>query len=127
MKITIIIILSLISINISLSQTQEEISSYENLFQPKEKHKHHLSQNNNNEIKFIFSSLYFIYKKYVSSQDLSTCVFSPSCSTYSIQSIRNHGVIIGTMETFDRLTRCNPLSPENYEIDKSGRLIDEVD
>ncbi len=128
MKIMIIIILSLISFNVSFAQNLQEISSYENLFEPKEKHEHYFSKNNSNEIKFIFSSLYFGYKKFVSSQDISSCVFSPSCSTYSIQSIRKHGVILGTMETFDRLTRCNPLSPENYEIDKkSGIMIDKVD
>jgi len=124
----VILILSLISFNICFAQSHTEISSYENLFKPKEKHEHYFSQNNSNEIKLIFSSLYFFYKNFISSQDISSCSFTPSCSTYSIQSIRKHGVILGTMETFDRLTRCNSLSPKKYEKDnRTGLLIDEVD
>jgi len=120
--------LSLISFNVCFAQSHAEILSYQNLFEQKKIHKHEFPKNNRNEIKFIFSSLYFGYKKFVSSQDINSCVFSPSCSTYSIQSIRKHGVILGTMETFDRLTRCNPLSPEKYEINQqTGKLIDNVE
>ena len=129
MKTIIITILILTSINnICLSQSKEEVASFENMFKPAEKHQHWHFARTNNEIKFIFSSLYFTYKHFVSSQDLSTCVFSPSCSTYSIRAIRKHGFIIGIMESFDRLTRCNPLSPENYEINpNTNKFIDPVD
>ena len=116
------------SINVCYSQTKEEILSYTNFF----------SQNKNqgltwretlteptNEIEFVFSGLYLCYKNFVSSQDINSCVFTPSCSTYSIHSIKNDGLIIGLLKTFDRLTRCNPLSPENYQIDKkTGKFLD---
>ena len=128
MKTMIITILILASINnICLSQSKAEVLSFENLFEPDKKHQHRKLAKTNNEIKFIFSSLYFSYKHFISPQDLSTCVFSPSCSTYSIRAIRKHGFIIGIMESFDRLTRCNPLSPENYEINpRTNKFIDPV-
>ncbi len=112
------------------AQSHEEIIQFNNLFEVKQKHQHwsFAKSNNTNEIKFVFSNLYLTYKYFVSSQDLSTCVFSPSCSTYSIQCIKSHGLLIGTMESFDRLTRCNPLSPENYQIHNSShRFIDNIE
>jgi uncharacterized protein len=79
------------------------------------------------EVKFIFSSLFYLYKTLLSSQDLSVCTFHPSCSEYGIRAVKAKGVIIGGIQTFDRLTRCNGMSPDNYEKDFGKRkLIDPV-
>ena len=128
MKIIIITILTLISVNnVCYSQNKEEISSYNDLFKSESQNiswRKSLTKSTN-EVEFIFSGLYLGYKNFVSSQDINSCVFTPSCSTYSIRSIKKDGLIIGTLKTFDRLTRCNPLSPENYQIDKkTGRFLD---
>jgi putative membrane protein insertion efficiency factor len=66
-----------------------------------------------------------LYKNFISSQDASTCTFTPSCSEYAILAIKKQGVIPGMINFFDRFSRCNGLSPENYSIDlKKGVLID---
>ncbi len=75
------------------------------------------SRNNTNELQFITSALFLIYKDFISSQDALTCAFTPSCSVYAVQTIKNKG-FIGIFDACDRLMRCNPFSPELYKADK---------
>lgn len=95
----------------------------------KDIHQHHisLSSNNNNELEFVFSNLFLFYKSFISSQDFSSCMFSPSCSEYGIIAIKRIGFLEGVIATFDRLTRCHPLIlPGEYEYDEeTGLFIDE--
>ena len=70
-----------------------------------------------------FSSLFLVYKTFFSSQDLSVCTFTPSCSEFGILAVKQFGVVKGGIMTMDRLSRCNGLSPENYEIDKKTMLL----
>lgn len=49
-----------------------------------------------------------IYQKMISSQDVPSCKFSPSCSNFGVQSIQRYGVLRGILLTGDRLLRCNP-------------------
>jgi len=84
-----------------------------------------IAKGNTNELDAIFSGLFLFYKFAISSQDLNKCSFSPSCSEYGILAVKKYGVVVGMLATFDRLHRCNGLSPENYEIDvKQQKLID---
>lgn len=76
-----------------------------------------------NEAETIITSFFIFYKNYVSSQDSRSCTFEPSCSVYSIETIRKNGAIIGFLDTIDRLTRCNGLSPEYYHIDNETHLL----
>lgn len=80
-------------------------------------------QSCSNEIEIIVTSLFVGYKSFFSSQDGKKCTFSPSCSTYAIQTIKKNGIFEGFLDTFDRLTRCNGLAPENYEIDMDQKLL----
>ncbi len=85
-------------------------------------------QKTSSEIKYFLSSLFLFYKHYISSQDGQKCSFHPSCSEYSMLAIKKQGVFLGVLNGFDRLTRCNGLSPENYEINPdSGKLFDPVE
>lgn len=81
------------------------------------------AKNNRNEVQAAFSGLFLFYKNFISSQDLTVCTFTPSCSEYGILAVKSHGVIKGGLLTMDRLTRCNGLSPEKYEVDKSQMLL----
>lgn len=76
-----------------------------------------------NELKWMLKGFFIFYKKYISSQDGNSCSFTPSCSEYSIQAIQQKGVIVGGMATFDRLTRCNGLSPEKYKLHPEKKLL----
>jgi|688.fasta_scaffold29732_9 putative component of membrane protein insertase Oxa1/YidC/SpoIIIJ protein YidD len=95
---------------------------------PVKKHRHYaFAQNNENEIQLIFSGLFLFYKAFFSSQDATSCTFSPSCSEYGLQAVKKKGMLLGIPATFDRLSRCNGLNPDKYPIDrKTGLLIDPV-
>ncbi|MBK9510823.1 MAG: membrane protein insertion efficiency factor YidD [Cytophagaceae bacterium] len=84
---------------------------------------HNEAKNNKNKIEVVFSGLFLFYKTFFSSQDLTVCTFSPSCSEFGILAVKKFGVIKGGVMTMDRLTRCNGLSPSNYEIDKKTMLL----
>lgn len=79
--------------------------------------------NNNSSTHVFFSSLFKIYKSFFSSQDVISCAFTPSCSEYALGIIKKKGLIIGALSTFDRLTRCNSLSPEKYTIHSETHLL----
>jgi len=65
---------------------------------------------------------FFIYKSIISSQDNPSCVFTPSCSEYAVQSIQHSGLIIGWLKTFDRLSRCHGLvNHHHYPLDVEKR------
>ncbi len=98
------------------------------LNQEPERPQYPIARRESNEIKMGVQFLFLFYKNFLSSQDNRNCAFAPSCSTYCLQSIQHKGVFQGLMGSFDRLSRCNYLSPENYTIDReSGQLLDPVD
>lgn len=58
--------------------------------------------------------LFHFYKDWISSQNGNVCTFYPSCSNYAMECLHQKGVVIAILAGFDRLARCNGLSPENY-------------
>jgi putative component of membrane protein insertase Oxa1/YidC/SpoIIIJ protein YidD len=54
----------------------------------------------------LYVPLYF-YQQLLSEQLTSGCSFEPSCSAFSILSIKQLGILEGLLLTADRLTRCN--------------------
>ena len=76
----------------------------------------------------MLKNLFHFYKHFLSSQDGQRCRFSPSCSEFAFISIKKHGIAIGMIDFFDRFSRCNPLSPENYVFDQDNNIfIDPVE
>jgi putative membrane protein insertion efficiency factor len=85
-------------------------------------------QDADNELELTYTSLFIFYKKFISSQDGSTCSFHPSCSEYGVAALKRYGPVKGLTIFFDRYSRCNSLSPEYYQFDPiKRRLIDELD
>jgi uncharacterized protein len=81
----------------------------------------------NSEYEWAFGKLFIFYKKFVSSQDASSCSFTPSCSEYALLAIKKEGFLEGTINFWDRFSRCNGLSPGNYPVDNIHKvLIDPV-
>ena len=111
------------------AQSLTEVEVHQSLMkEDKPKEKFEVARENKNEIEMIFSGLFLGYKKFISSQDGNNCVFTPSCSEYALMSIKKHGLIIGSANTFDRLTRCHGLSPEKYQRSaETGLMIDELE
>jgi len=52
------------------------------------------------------------------------CNFTPSCSRYSVESIRKFGPVKGIVMTFDRVSRCHRWA-WGYDYERrSGKLYD---
>ena len=52
------------------------------------------------------------YQKYLSRH---TCLYYPTCSEYTLESINNNGVITGILLGAWRILRCNPFSKGGYD------------
>jgi len=55
------------------------------------------------------------YKKFISSGLNSYCIYTPTCSQYTIEAIEEYGAIKGCYMGFKRILRCNPLSKGGYD------------
>lgn len=44
------------------------------------------------------------------------CRFYPTCSSYSIEAIREHGPICGSWLAFKRIIRCHPANPGGVDF-----------
>ena len=44
-----------------------------------------------------------------------TCLYRPTCSQYTLESINNNGVILGILLGAFRILRCNPFSKGGYD------------
>ena len=81
-----------------------------------------------NEFEILVSTGFLIYKKVISSQDKPSCVFTPSCSEYAVESFQKKGMITGWLQAFDRLSRCHGfVNHSHYSFDKEkNRFYDPV-
>jgi putative component of membrane protein insertase Oxa1/YidC/SpoIIIJ protein YidD len=126
MKTAVLILLVIFSTE-SLAQNTEDLKKFNVLFAEKsQKHNWGVTlKDNRNELTFIFSAAFLIYKEVFSSQDIDACVFTPSCSVYAIESIKQKGAVVGFFNAIDRLTRCNPGPKKGMQIDlKTGKYLD---
>jgi putative component of membrane protein insertase Oxa1/YidC/SpoIIIJ protein YidD len=83
------------------------------------------------EYRLLFLAAIRVYQSTLSSQDMSVCNFTPSCSHFGQEAIRKAGLIRGLLLTSDRLQRCNGSgfrSKDYYNYDPvSGKLLDPVE
>ncbi len=49
------------------------------------------------------------------------CRYTPSCSEYFIQSVRQRGVLIGVLGGLRRICRCHPLAKGGYDPVPAGK------
>ncbi len=106
------------------SQVSDDAEQIDSLFYQKKEYKHyHIDTKDGNEVTLLLEVLFRTYKIVFSSQDASSCVFTPSCSEYAVESIKKKGFFVGFLAAFDRLQRCNPLSPDLYTVDKKTKLL----
>ena len=78
------------------------------------------SQNRNRT--FLKLSFRF-YKNFLSSQDINSCNFSPSCSEYAVIAIKEQGLLGGTINFIDRFTRCNGMNAGQYNVTEDKQLL----
>ena len=57
-----------------------------------------------------------IYQKYISPlKGVSTCKYTPTCSTYAIEAFEKYGFFKGLFLSCWRIIRCNPFSKGGYD------------
>lgn len=49
-----------------------------------------------------------LYRTYVSPTRMPTCRFTPTCSEYAVDALRQRGAVIGLVLTVVRLLKCGP-------------------
>lgn len=63
-----------------------------------------------NPVNLSLSALMYVYKKSVSPQISATCMYAPSCSSYSKELFAHYGILKAMFCTSDRLSRCNRIA-----------------
>lgn len=68
-----------------------------------------------------------LYQKMISSQDLPSCNFTPSCSQFGFTSIQQEGLFRGILLTADRLLRCNPFVVSGHYTLVKEKYLDPIE
>ena len=63
-------------------------------------------------LKMACMRLIVFYQRHLSK---GTCMFTPTCSEYTLRAINNHGVFLGILLGAWRIMRCNPLTKGGYD------------
>ena len=79
------------------------------------------------EMKLFLLGSIRLYQLFISTQDLSVCNFTPSCSHFAQEAIRRYGFIRGVLMTSDRLQRCNSMSIYYAWDERTGKYKDPVE
>jgi len=77
-------------------------------------------------IKLVFLEAIELFQKRISPIDGPRCGFSPTCSAFGHQAIRDYGPVRGVMMTADRLMRDTVLTElgPGYIVQPDGRIFD---
>ena len=59
---------------------------------------------------FLVSLPVHAYRKWISPLKPPSCRFTPTCSRYALDALREWGIVCGLALTFWRVLRCNPFS-----------------
>jgi len=81
-----------------------------------------------NPLHLALAGMMYFYQKQVSQQLSTSCMYNPSCSSYSKLLIKRFGIIKGIICSSDRLMRCNRMSgasANKNDIDKIDHKIHE--
>ncbi len=125
-KIILLCVLLCFEVGNVASQTTYDINSFRYTNKTTAA-KYHYSFSFSNEYQLLLGNIFVFYKKVFSANDLQSCSFYPSCSVYAVESVKDNGFIIGILDSFDRLSRCNGLNSHNYHTHyATGLLYDPV-
>ncbi|WZL83337.1 membrane protein insertion efficiency factor YidD [Vallitaleaceae bacterium 9-2] len=68
-----------------------------------------------NGLKSLAIGLVKFYRKYISPLKQPTCIYIPSCSSYSLEALERYGFIKGSYLSIRRILRCNPFAKGGYD------------
>jgi uncharacterized protein len=83
-----------------------------------------------NPVGLLYGGSLYIYQNIFSKHISADCLFTPGCSEFSKQAIKEEGLLKGIILTIDRVNRCNRIAAQDlkhYTIDpKTNRYPDPV-
>lgn len=57
-----------------------------------------------------------LYKRFISPlKPQPTCRFHPSCSSYALEAIEEHGAVYGSYLASKRILKCHPFHPGGFD------------
>ena len=57
-----------------------------------------------------------LYRKYLSPlKSRPTCIYTPTCSQYAIETLEKYGFLKGSFLAVKRLLRCHPFAKGGYD------------
>ncbi len=66
-------------------------------------------------MRFLAKKALAFYKKFISAALPPTCIYTPTCSSYTYQAITKYGVIVGSFLGLMRILRCNPFAKGGFD------------
>ncbi len=63
------------------------------------------------------------YQRLVSPFLGDCCRFYPSCSEYTIRSLRMNGILLGTLDGMRRIGRCHPFHPGGVDEPRRIQIV----
>jgi len=123
--VLLLLTLLVLAPSFSFGQKKSKMEQLKTLFKTEKTHNYNqYLKNSTNELEATAAILFLGYKSFLSSQDMNSCVFSPSCSVYAIQSLQHDNPVKAYLKIFDRLSRCHPFSkPGEYVQNKQTYLL----
>jgi putative component of membrane protein insertase Oxa1/YidC/SpoIIIJ protein YidD len=74
-----------------------------------------------NPVNILFGTTLYVYQNVFSRQISSGCLYTPSCSEFSKDAIREYGLLKGAFLSVDRVNRCGRIPSidlKNYQKDR---------
>lgn len=66
-------------------------------------------------LKTLFLIPVFFYQKLISPLFPASCRYTPTCSTYTVQAIYQHGILKGTVLAAKRIFSCHPWGGQGFD------------
>lgn len=66
-------------------------------------------------LKFIFLIPVYIYRLFISPMLPPSCRYSPTCSQYTLEAVKRHGIFKGGWLSTKRILSCNPWGGSGYD------------
>lgn len=73
----------------------------------------------------LFMEAVYVYKDYISPQDMDVCTFHPSCSEYAFLCLKHQSFPEAVLNTGDRLMRCYSANYIYYKRDHVTKLSED--
>ena len=66
-------------------------------------------------LRFLFLLPVYFYRYSISPLLPSSCMYTPSCSQYTIEAVKKHGIIKGGWLSLKRISSCHPWGGSGYD------------